>query len=54
MGSKLLSFYPMFQSIGSFIIAAVVAIPVCNLCFSVGFVGVAAFAGAGLVMALVS
>jgi hypothetical protein len=54
MGSKLLSFYPMFQSIGSFIIAAVVAIPVCNLCLSVGFVGVAAFAGAGLVMALVS
>lgn len=46
----------MLHLIGSLVLvatAAVVAIPICALCSSLGFTGVAALAGAGLMMSVI-
>lgn len=46
----------MFQIIGSLFLivtAAVAAIPVCAICSSFGFTGMAALAGAGFVMSVI-
>lgn len=49
--------YIMLHLIGSLVLAvaaAVIAIPVCALCSSFGFTGVAALTGAGIVLSIVS
>lgn len=46
----------MFHVIGSLVListAAVAAIPICAICSSFGFTGIAALAGAGFMMLLV-
>jgi hypothetical protein len=43
----------MFQAIGSFITAAVIATPIAAICSTVGFTGVAVLAGALFMLAMV-
>jgi len=46
----------MLHLIGSLVLvatAAVVAIPICALCSSFGFTGIAALAGAGFMMSII-
>jgi hypothetical protein len=46
----------MLHIIGSLVLgvtAALVAIPICAICSSLGFTGIAALAGAGLMMSII-
>lgn len=46
----------MLHTIGSLVLiatAAIAAIPICTICSSLGFTGVAALAGAGLMMSII-